>query len=77
YKSQARVNDMVVVKSGLSKIGNTSAVFKQQVINNTTDKVCVDADITFVITDFEGKPLKMEGGLKEKLERIPYFNRPS
>jgi thioesterase-3 len=73
YKNQARVNDLVFVKSGLGKIGNTSAVIRQQVINRKTNAVCVDADITFVIADLKGKPLKIEGELKDKLLQIPEF----
>ena len=73
YKNQARVNDVVIIKSGLKKIGNKSAVFKQQVINKETSSVCVEADITFVIAGPEGKPLKLEGDLKKKLQLIPYF----
>ncbi len=73
YKNQARVNDVIIIKSGLGQIGNKSAVIKQQVINKETHAVCVDADITFVIADFNGKPLKIEGELKEKLQHIPEF----
>jgi thioesterase-3 len=73
YKNQARVNDLIFIKSGLGKIGNTSAVIRQQVINKKTNAVCVDADITFVIADLKGKPLKIEGELKDKLLQIPEF----
>lgn len=71
YMSQARVNDIVTVKSGLAKIGNKSAVIRQQVINRTTGNVCAQADVTFVIADMAGKPLKIEGELKDNLARIP------
>ncbi|MBW2655629.1 MAG: acyl-CoA thioesterase [Deltaproteobacteria bacterium] len=71
YKSPVRVNDVIIVKSGLGKIGNKSAVIKQQIINTKTGDRCVDADITFVIADATGKPLKLEGELKETLQKIP------
>ncbi len=71
YKSQARVNDIVVIKSGLGKIGNKSAVINQQVINKTTGDVCATADVTFVIADISGKPLKIEGKLEGYLTQIP------
>ncbi len=74
YKGQARANDVVVIKSGLGKIGNTSAVIKQQVVNKKTGQICVDADITFVITDLAGKPQKFKGELKDKVEQIPLFD---
>ncbi len=71
YKSQARVNDILVVRSGLHKIGNKSAVIRQEVVNSMTQQICVLADITFVITDMTQKPMLMEGVLKEKLQAIP------
>ncbi len=73
YKSQARVGDVVLVRSGLGKIGNKSAVIRQQVLNKNTNVICVDADITFVIADVTGKPMKFEGDLKEKILQIPLF----
>ncbi|RLC04536.1 MAG: thioesterase [Deltaproteobacteria bacterium] len=73
YKSQVKVNDVIRIQSGLGKIGNKSMVFKQRVINKTTCTVCVEADITFVIADINGKPLKLEGELKKKLKCIPLF----
>lgn len=73
YNSQARVGDVILIRSGLKKIGNKSAVFRQQIINKHTQAVCVDADTTFVIADVMGKPIKLEGELKEKLLQIPIF----
>lgn len=73
YKSQARVDDVIVVKSGLGKIGNRSAVIKQKIINKNTGVVCVEADITFVLADPDEKVLKLEGELKKKLQQIPLF----
>lgn len=73
YRSPARVGDTITVLSGLKKIGNKSAVIRQQILNNATGTVCVDADVTFVIADTGGRPLKLEAGLKEKLLQIPLF----
>ena len=71
YRSQAKVNEKIVVRTGMGEFGNKSAVIRQQIVNQSTGNVCVDADITFVITDWEGKPQKMEGEIRESLERIP------
>jgi thioesterase-3 len=71
YRIPAVVNDIIVIKTGLSKIGNTSAVMKQKIINKKTGAVCVDADITFVIADLNGKPRKIEGELEKAIKRIP------
>lgn len=71
YKSQARVNDNVFVKSGLARIGNKSAVIEQQVFNKTTGSVCAEAEVTFVVADISGKPLKIEGELESFISRLP------
>jgi thioesterase-3 len=73
YRSPARVGDTVTVRSGLKKIGNKSAVIRQQIINKATGTVCVDADVTFVIADTGGRPLKLEADLKDKVMQIPLF----
>jgi thioesterase-3 len=73
YKSQARAGDIIVIRSGLKKIGNKSAVFRQQIINKGTKMVCVDADVTFVIADINGSPMKFQGDLREDLLKIPLF----
>lgn len=73
YRSPARVGDVVLVRSGLRKIGNRSAVIRQQIVNKASGSVCVDADVTFVIADTTGRPLKLEADLKEKLMQIPFF----
>ncbi len=74
YRSPARVGDSITVQSGLKKIGNKSAVIRQQILNNDTGTICVDADVTFVIADTGGRPLKLEAGLKEKVLQIPFFD---
>ncbi len=73
YRSPARVGDTILIRSGLTKTGNKSAVIRQQIVNKTTGAVSVDADVTFVIADTEGRPLKLEADLKEKLMQIPMF----
>lgn len=73
YRNQARVNDTIVIKSGLGKIGNKSAVIRQSVVNKETGAACVTADVTFVIADLKGTPLKIEGDLKQTLEHLPVF----
>lgn len=73
YRSPARVGDTITVRSGLKKIGTKSAVIRQQILNKATGTVCVDADVTFVIADTGGRPLKLEADLKEKVLQIPLF----
>ena len=74
YRSPARVGDIVRVRSGLMKIGNKSAIIRQQIVNKASGSICVDADVTFVIADTGGRPLKLEADLKEMLLKIPLFD---
>ena len=71
YRSQAKPNDIITIHSGLKRIGNKSAVLEQRIINETTKADCVTADVTFVIADAAGTPLKIEGDLKKMIQRIP------
>jgi thioesterase-3 len=73
YRHQAKVNDRIIVQSGRGDTGNKSAKIRQRIINRKTKAVLVDADITFVIADPSGKPLKIEGEIREILEQIPLF----
>jgi thioesterase III len=73
YRSPARVGDTILVRSGLKRIGNKSAVFRQQILNKDDGTVCIDADVTFVIADAGGRPLKLEADLEKKLLQIPLF----
>jgi thioesterase III len=71
YRSPAKVNDTIFIESGLEKIGNRSAMFKQEITNTTTGKICIQADITFVIADQSGKAIALKGDIKEALQKIP------
>jgi thioesterase-3 len=57
----------------MGKIGNKSAVVHQQVLNLTTGQVCVDADITFVVSDIKEKALKLDGEVLKMVNQIPVF----
>ena len=71
YISQARINDLVIVRSGLGRIGNKSMVIEQEVFNQTTGQICASALVTFVVTDENGKPIKIEGELKDDILSLP------
>ncbi|MCP3872286.1 MAG: acyl-CoA thioesterase [Desulfobacteraceae bacterium] len=75
FKSPAKANDIIIVKSGLGKIGNTSVVFKQKIINKQTGAVYIESDCTFVIADGDGNPRKLEGELKENFLNIPALEK--
>lgn len=51
YRHAATMGNDLLIHTTLSKAGGKSAVFKQQIRCQQTDKVVVDADITFVLVD--------------------------
>ena len=71
YRSPAKVNDVILIKTGLHKISSKSAVFRQEIINTATGKICIQADITFVVADKTGKAIALKGEIKEALNKIP------
>jgi thioesterase III len=75
YIGQARMNDMVIVRSGLKTVGRKSFVFDQLVYNETTGRVCMEADVTFVAGDLTGKTLVVEGELGDVIRSIPPMER--
>lgn len=69
YRASAYMGDTLKLKTELSKIGNKSAVFHQVITKEGTDKVVVDADITFVVIDQKtGKAVLIEGDLLTRME---------
>ena len=71
YRSQARPNDIITIHSGLGKIGNKSAVVQQRIMNETTQTVCVTADVTFVIADAAGDTAENRRGFKRNGSKNP------
>ena len=61
YRRPAALGDVLDVQTRLSKIGNTSGVLHQEIYNEKSGDLIVDADITFVITDAETqRPLNLK-----------------
>ena len=71
YRSPAKVNYIISIKTGLHKISNKSIIWRQEITNTSTDKLCIQADITFVIADDTGKAITLTGEIKEALKKIP------
>ena len=71
YRSPAKVNDIILIKTGLHKISNKSIIWRQEITNTSTGKICIQADITFVIADNTGKAIALTGEIKEALKNIP------
>jgi thioesterase-3 len=71
YRSPAKVNDIILIKTGLSRISNKSVIWRQEITNTSTGKICIQADITFVIADNTGKAIALTDEIKKAFKKIP------
>lgn len=70
YRAGAHLGQHLVISSKLIKVGDKSAVFRQQITIKGTDIVVVDADITFVMMDQKTqKAVPIIGDVKTRLEQ--------
>ena len=71
YRKPASMGDVLELYIGLSRIGNKSAVFYQEVKLKGTDTVVVDAEVTFVFTDLNtGKAVMIDDEIRGSLEEF-------
>ncbi|MFK7161487.1 thioesterase family protein [Marinospirillum sp. MEB164] len=69
YRRGAYMNELIDIQTSLSRIGGKSAVMKQVIYLQGTDKLVADAEITFVITDMKTqKAVALEGELLAQLQ---------
>lgn len=69
YRASAYIGDTLELSTQLSKIGNKSAAFKQVITKQGTNKVVVDAEITFVVLDEKsGKAVEIKDQLLERMQ---------
>lgn len=70
YKSPAVLGDVLEISTELSRIGNSSLTFQQEIHVKDSGKQAVEAQVTFVMIDLKtNKPLPVEGELKSILTR--------
>ncbi len=55
YKMSAKINDVMLVETELASFNRLSAVFKQVISNKETGKVYIEAEVTVVCVNTEGK----------------------
>lgn len=55
YKMSAKVDDVMVIETQLQSYNGLSAVFKQVISNKQTGKVYIEAEVTVVAVNSEGK----------------------
>ncbi|WP_341503773.1 thioesterase family protein [Gallaecimonas sp. GXIMD4217] len=64
YRAAATMGQTLVIDTWLSKVGERSGVFSQEIRLQGTETVVADAAITFVCLDQKtGKPVPLEGEL--------------
>lgn len=55
YKMSAKLNDVVVTETEISEFNGFTVKFKQIIHSKETGKVCIDADVSVVAIDNNGK----------------------
>jgi thioesterase-3 len=71
YRKPASLNQIIEIKSKMSKISRRSATIEQQIYLQGTDILIAEAQVTFVIINIKtGKAVSLEGALKEILESL-------
>ena len=73
YRLGLQLNQVAVVTTRLLKIGHRSGVFRQEIREQGTQKICADADVTFVLSDGL-KAIPIEGKLEELLNDMPRWS---
>lgn len=71
YRKPASLNQILEIKSEMSKISLKSATIKQQIFLDGTTILIADAMVTFVIVDIHsGKAVPLEGKIMEVLKKF-------
>lgn len=69
YHYPATLGEVLIVKTMIEHIGNKSVRFKQQIFLKGTERLVIDATVTFVILDMKIiKSVPIEGKIRELLE---------
>lgn len=68
YKKPANLGQTVDVETSVKTITNRSVTMQQIVRLKDTETVCAEAEVTFVILNEAGRPMMIEGTLRELLE---------
>ncbi len=70
YRRPVAVGETIAVGTNLEKIGDRSAVLKQEIRLKDSEIVVVDALITFVIIDESGGAVPMVGEMLREIEKL-------
>jgi len=69
YRQAVSVGETLVVTTGVEKIGNKSAVLRQEIFLKGTEKLVTDALVTFVIAGKDGAVL-MAGEILSEINKL-------
>jgi len=71
YRYPATIGDFLRIETSLKHAGNKSVVMHQELYLNETDRLVVDADVTFVIMDQKTqRAIPIEGELRDMLVQV-------
>lgn len=71
YKMSAKLNDVVVTETEISEFNGFTVKFKQIIRSKETGKVCIDAEVSVVAIDNNGKLYrKMPEVLAESFDEV-------
>lgn len=70
YRKAVPVGETLVISTRLEKIGNRSAVLRQEILLKNSREIAADALITFVISDRTGRAATMEGEILAEIEKL-------
>ena len=70
YRKAVGPGERLQVLTTLEKVGNRSAVLKQEIRFKDSQQIAADALVTFVVTGPDGSAVTLEGGVKEELLKI-------
>ena len=57
YRAEVKPNNVVQINTSLKEFGKRSITFHQKIMNQSTEKLAVDADVKFVLLDQETKSM--------------------
>jgi len=71
YRRPAFVNEVLEIRTQVSRIGNKSCTIHQAMVLKGTDTLVADADVTFCVLDQEAhKAVVIEGEIRELLQTM-------
>ena len=70
YRKAVGVGETLLVSTDIERIGNRSAVLRQEIVVKQTKEIAADALVTFVIRDKSGKAVDMEGEILSEILKL-------